>query len=179
MSANRTRLFVALPVPPFDAFLKLPRNGLAEGRWTAADDLHITLRFLGDVSDDRIPEIEDSLSRVRRPRFGIESRGLGVFEKDRQNILYAKIESIKKMTTLCADITDALTKLGFDFGPRPFYPHVTLARFPVRQLLDDYIARHGQRVQASWRADEFRLMESSGADVKSSRFRMIAEYKLT
>lgn len=175
---ERIRLFVALPVPPFDALLKLPRE-YQTGRWTNESDLHVTLRFLGDVVSDRLADIEDALARVRRLRFGIEARGLGVFEKDRQNILYAKIESVRKLTTLCADVTDALTPLGFDFGPRPFNPHITLARFPARQLLDDYIARHGSRVHASWRADDFRLMQSSGSDEKGRHYKTIAEYPLS
>ena len=74
------RLVVALPVPPAAARIlaALPRRGL-NARWVPAEELHITLRFLGDVAAGRVPDVIDALSRVRRPSFSVEVDGLGSF----------------------------------------------------------------------------------------------------
>lgn len=156
------RLFTALTVPDeVRAQLSvLPHKGLDAG-WTHPDDFHITIRFLGDREPDSLPAIEEALLRVRRPSFGVEVRGLGVFENKKQAILHAKVASTRKMETLCADITDTLVPLGLDFGARPFIPHITLARVRGMRGVDDYISRHNGAVAARWSAQEFHLMRSA------------------
>ncbi len=177
------RLFVALPVP--DSLKRvvaaLPRKGVA-ARWTHPDDLHITLRFLGEVEEARIEEIDAELGRVRRPPLGVELQGLGFFDVKKNPVLYARVESVRKLTTLCAEITDVLTPLGFDFGTRPYAPHVTLARFDDLSALQHYIRTlpaQGGAFRAGWQAPEFGLMASGGPDQAGRRYRILANYPLT
>jgi 2'-5' RNA ligase len=134
MDDPRTRLFVALPLPVQGARLlaDLPRAGI-DGKWSHPDDLHITLRFLGDLAPESLPDIKSALARVRRPPFGVEIAGLGFFDNKRGTVLYARVDSTRKMNALCGDITDALTPLGFDFSLRPFVPHITLARLKIHE----------------------------------------------
>jgi len=176
---NNKRLFVALPVPTHAAAKldALPLKGI-DARWTSSADYHITLRFLGDVAPDRLPDIVAALRRVRRTPFGIEVRGLGVFEKDRQSILHAHIESVRKVTTLCADITDVLTPLGFDFGPRPFTPHVTLARCKNSAAPANYASKYGKSLRIQWDATSFALMESGGIADNAARYSVLESFSL-
>lgn len=173
------RLFVALPVPSgfISQLRELPYKGL-EGKWNHKDDLHITIRFLGEVEENQIIDITDALNKVRRPQFSIEVSGLNVFDNKRQSILYANIASTKKLTTLCAEITDVLTPLGFDFGTRPYKPHITLIRLKNPHGIDKYINQHGKKINSSWRATGFKLMESSSADEKGCHYKTLADYGL-
>lgn len=173
------RLFTALPIPSSASrgLQDLPRRGI-DARWSHPDDYHITIRFLGEVESGLVPAIESALARVRRPPFGVEVRGTGLFENKQQAVLYAMIESTRKLTALCADITAALTPLGFDFGTRPFVPHITLARLNRRHGIEDYMRRNRNEPRASWRADDFRLMQSGNADTQGRHYTTLSSWPL-
>ena len=162
------RLSVALPVPP-DALRRLadlPRRGL-DAEWVARDEPHITLRFLGDVMPDRAVEIAAALSRVRRPAFSVEIDGIACFADRSPGILYASVASVRRVTALCADITETLAPLGFDFGARPYVPHITLARLSSRRGVEAWLARHGRTLRLRWSATLFQLLRPPGAIVRS------------
>ena len=175
----KTRLFVALPVSdPFrDLAAALPRQGL-DARWTHPDDLHITIRFLGDIDPERAGQATEALERVRRPPFHVDIAGLDIFDNRRNTVLYARVESTRKLTALCGDVTDALAPLGLDFGARPFIPHVTLARLNGQQGLESYIRRHAKAVTAHWQAASFALMRSSALDENGRHYNILSEYAL-
>lgn len=179
MTETKARLFVALGVPAAAAadLLKIPRTGL-DARWLHPDDLHITLRFLGDLEPDRIPAIQRALASVRRPPFGVEIGGLGFFDQKREGILYARIDSIRKLNALCGDVTDVLTPMGFDFGLREFVPHITLARLKHARGLSQFIEKQGKIRIQGWEAEEFSLMQSGGLDSAGRRYSALAHYPL-
>jgi RNA 2',3'-cyclic 3'-phosphodiesterase len=179
MDDSHIRLFVALPVPERCARLLagLPRAGL-DGKWSVAGDLHVTLRFLGDLPPESVPDIKSALARVRRPPFGIEVSGLGFFDNKRGAVLYARVDSTRKMNALCGDVTDALTPLGFDFGLRPFVPHITLARLKNARNVIQYIEKQEENVKTGWQAGAFHLMQSAAPDGADLRYSTLAEYPL-
>jgi RNA 2',3'-cyclic 3'-phosphodiesterase len=179
MDEPRIRLFVALPVPERCARLLsgLPRAGL-DGKWSHPGDLHITLRFLGDLPPASVPDIKNALARVRRPAFGVEVAGLGLFDNRRGGVLYARVDSTRKMNALCGDVTDALTPLGFDFGLRPFIPHITLVRLKNVRNATQYIEKQEKNVKTNWQADAFCLMQSGARDKGDRRYSALAEYQL-
>src|SRR5262249_13397188 len=100
-------LFVAISVPADAAarLTEIPRAGI-DARWSHPDDFHITLRFLGDLGPGMIPRITEALGRVRRPSFGVEIGRLGYFDQKRGAVLYAGIDSTRKLNALCGDVTD-------------------------------------------------------------------------
>jgi 2'-5' RNA ligase len=179
MDSGTVRLFTALDVPQElkNQLAALPRKGL-DAKWSHPDDYHITIRFLGDTDPARVLEIEEVLGRVRSPSFGVEARGLSCFENQRQSILHATVQSVRRMENLCADVADVLTPLGFDFGSRPFVPHITLARIKGLRGLDDYMARHGHSVAARWPAQAFHLMRSASPDATGRRYTVLQTYPL-
>lgn len=175
------KLFVALPVPDSvrEKLAALPRKGV-EGRWVADDDFHITIRFLGDVEDGRVPEILDALTRVRRLPFYIEGQGLSAFYNKNQTVLYGVIASTRKLTALCTDVTDMLTPLGFDFGTRPYLPHLTVARLKTpSKKVENYIKRHGRHLHYRWQATSFSLMQSAPPDEYDRRYRILQKFPLS
>lgn len=173
------RLFIALPIPIAlkDSVRNLPRT--LQGRWLHEDDLHITLRFLGEIEVEKQATIKTALTAVKRPPFFIEADGLNCFHHKDQSILYINIASTKKLTTLCADITDRLTPLGFDFGTRPYIPHVTLARLKKGiKNCDHYTKKNSRQIKTSWQALSFCLMHSGPADEQDCRYQIIENYPL-
>jgi len=177
--SETVRLFVALPVATMleQQVGALPQGGF-KAQWNHGKDLHITLRFLGDLTPDRLPDIQDALEKVRRAPFHIEIAGLGLFENKRQSVLYAAIPSTRKLTALVTDITDRLAPLGFDFGTRPYVPHITLARSKQNQALKSYIKQYDRAIKARWQADDFVLMQSAPPDAQGQRYKYIKFYRL-
>lgn len=100
--------------------------------WVAADNFHLTLKFLGEVPAAGLPEIEAALGAAVAPAepFTLGVRGLGAFPSpERARVIWAgTAEGAGGATSLAARVDEALERLGFAREPRPFTPHVTLGR---------------------------------------------------
>lgn len=175
--------------------LRVPRT-LTGARLVTAADMHITLRYLGGVPDDRLAALDAVLATVRRKRFTLVAAGLDAFVRPDGVVLYVPVESVRPVMDLCTQVTDRLGGLGFDFGLRPYRPHITLARGAAGMLGGcgaDFLRRGGRGLRAAWRVDEFMLYESGapaladegpyeGADgvddVRGGAYRLRAVYPL-
>lgn len=106
-------------------------NGL---RFTDPNQTHVTLKFLGEVSNERIPELESALETAvtesRVSPFETEYGGLGVFPSlEYISVLWLGVcEGSSKMTRLQEAIERKTVELGFDPENHEFTPHVTIAR---------------------------------------------------
>jgi RNA 2',3'-cyclic 3'-phosphodiesterase len=130
------RLFVAInPTPEArrswtDALEPLRRLDWPV-RWVAADALHLTLAFLGNVGDERVDEIAAALAEVaaRTQPFTMHVRGLGAFpDVRRPRLLWLGIEPDPPLLALQREVADRLQRLGFEPDVRTFSPHITVAR---------------------------------------------------
>jgi RNA 2',3'-cyclic 3'-phosphodiesterase len=124
------RLFVAVGLPDVmkDTILRL-RDAELGVRWTPRDQLHLTLRFIGQVDEQQTQRIVGSLGEVAAPSFLLSSPHLHVFPNLRKpRIIHAVIQEDGKLTRLVADLTRALRTAGVEDDVRTFRPHVTLAR---------------------------------------------------
>jgi 2'-5' RNA ligase len=174
------RLFTALNVSEIlkKQYSALPRFGLDNPHWSHPDDLHITLRFLGEVEEERVPLIEQALENIRVKSFNVTARNLNMFDKKRQAVLYAAIENQKKIFHLTAEITDRLMPLGFVFSERSFTPHITLARLKNPQGLEAYIKYNGNQLHSSWEINNFTLYQSSDPENSGPRYKALKTYPL-
>lgn len=175
------RLFVALKVSDSlkQQAQELPRTGLDSPRWSHPDDLHITLRFLGDVEDNRFSSIVDMFSCIHAVKFSLVVKGLAVFNRKNQRVLYAPVESARAVTNLSAEVTDRLEKIGFAFSKQPYTPHVTLARLNNAGSVEHYLKKHALRIRAEWAVDSFHLFRSADPDSRGSRYRALAAFPLS
>lgn len=130
------RLFVALDVPEeiHDALAALIRRfeSICRGaRWIRAENLHVTLKFIGEVEEAKLPAIEASLSQVNsRDPFEIEFHHFGFFPNERRpRVFWVGMESGPSMAELSAEIDSNLQPLGVPHEEKDFQPHLTLARF--------------------------------------------------
>ncbi len=178
---DHIRLFAALKVSNqlMQQIASLPRKGLDSPRWSHSEDLHITLRFVGDVAEEQLPAILETLEGVRVKIFKIVVRGLDIFEKKHQRILYAPVESARMVTHLSAEITERLQKAGLVFTEQHYTPHVTIARLKSRSGLLDYVMHHKKKIYAEWETGSFTLFRSAEPNETGKRYTALKEYKLT
>lgn len=124
------RLFVALPLPE-DTRERLAGLGfgLKGVRWVPPENLHITLRFIGEVEEGLAREIDAALLDLRAPAFSLGLSGLGLFGTGaKMRILWAGVEKSPALLTLRGRIEAALRPLGLAPDGRNYSPHITLAR---------------------------------------------------
>lgn len=124
------RLFVALSLT---AEIRQRLAGLSGGvpgaRWTEPDNLHLTLRFIGEVPEDVAVDIDAALAELRTPAFELTLDGVGVFGTGRRaRVLWAGVERNEALGHLQAKVESAVVRCGLPAEERKFSPHVTLAR---------------------------------------------------
>ena len=125
------RLFTALGLPDdLRARLTALQGGIDSARWVAPHNLHITLRFIGEVAEDRAHDIVAALDRIRTGPFPVTVSGTGRFgSDDRTRALWAGVERTDALVALHEKIDRALINAGLAPESRKYTPHVTLARF--------------------------------------------------
>jgi 2'-5' RNA ligase len=108
------------------------RRAIPEVRWVAPDNIHLTVKFLGDIDPSRVDPIANALEQALTlfPRFTINAKGLGVFpDLRRPRVLWVGLEG-GQLAKLAAQVEVALEPLGFLPEARGFQPHLTIGRWP-------------------------------------------------
>jgi 2'-5' RNA ligase len=111
---------------------QLIKDGFQEIRWMKADNLHITLKFLGDTAFEKISVLKDKIDHVCATTlsFELSYEKMGVFPGwANPRILWLGFERPAQLRTLAEKIETACIKLGFEQEKRPFSPHLTIGRF--------------------------------------------------
>ncbi len=138
------RLFIAIELPgAVKERLSLLCGGVPGARWLRTDQMHLTLKFIGEVDGPRFDDIRGALERVREAPCTISISGVGLYGKLRQpRVLWAGVAPGEPVIRLHGAIEKALSGLGVAPDERKYRPHVTLARFKngrgrrVRQFLE-------------------------------------------
>jgi 2'-5' RNA ligase len=152
------RLFVAIALPEdLRARLAGLQQGLPAARWVDPDNLHLTLRFIGEADSDQAQDLDAALSQVRAERFAVSLAGIGCFGQGRKTrALWAGVAPAAELDRLRRRVEQAVQSAGFAPEGRKFKAHVTLARFKgdPGPRLHDYLACH-----ASFGAEAFEVRE--------------------
>jgi 2'-5' RNA ligase len=122
-------------------------------RWIAPANFHFTLKFLGNIAEDKIDPVARALELHLHlfPRFTINAKGLGVFpDLKRPRILWVGLAG-KELATLASRVETAVEPLGFAPEKRAFKPHLTVGRW--RQF-DGSSRKLGAEVER-WKSYEF------------------------
>lgn len=172
------RLFVAIPISADlrNRLARLPK-ALEGALWVAPEQLHLTLRFIGNTPEQQLPRLEAALRSVRFSPMALRVTGLGTFPNLRQpRILFARVAPAAALMSLRAGIEDALGRAGIEEDDRPFRPHITLARLrtPAPAAVRRFV--RNTEIEAVFVAAEVRLyaseLQSAGA-----RHRVIADFR--
>ncbi|MEM2905754.1 MAG: RNA 2',3'-cyclic phosphodiesterase [Candidatus Bathyarchaeia archaeon] len=134
-------------------------------RPVSAENLHITVRFLGDSSPGMVRSVEAAMEELHVAPFVVELRGLGFFEDSKYiTVIWAGIkEGAAELATLFNMLEPKLERAGFRREPRGFSPHLTIARVKAvrdRAALLDYIARKADYTFGTFTAQSLKLKKS-------------------
>jgi len=172
------RLFAALEIPStvrenLAALLESLRAVSPQTRWVRPQNLHVTLKFMGEVPETKLAVTCSALAGVRSDQpVTLDFRGLGLFPNEKHpRVFWAGIDASPNLKTLAADLERAMEKLGIPREQRPFSPHLTLARFEppgLPEKLRSAIQENAAREFGSFRTNQCHLIESklkpSGAE---------------
>jgi len=116
------------------------------------ENIHLTLKFLGDVSASKLEEVESALSQVTFPQFSLEVRGSGAFPNlKRMNVIWVGIgEGWSQIELIFEQTEKLLHQLGFSRETRPFSPHITVARVKSGRKRDEIAAFLGHLTDESF-----------------------------
>jgi 2'-5' RNA ligase len=142
-------------------------------RWVRAENLHVTLKFIGEAAPEKLNGVRGALMAVRsNSPVDMTFRGLGFFPNDkRPKVFWAGIAASRTLAALAAGIDGALSARGIPRETREFAPHLTLARFEppgMHESLRGAIQAAQSRDFGAFQTREFHLIESktkpSGAE---------------
>jgi 2'-5' RNA ligase len=141
------RLFTAIDLPAsVKDQLTLLLSGLPGAKWVKRPQLHLTLRFIGEVETPKFKAIGDTLREVQAQAFEMRLNGVGRFPaKGTPRVLWVGVDETPPLLTLYQQIEGALAKLDYPPEERPFSAHITLARFkepPNRDHVERYLTKH-------------------------------------
>ena len=159
------RLFVAIDLPnQAQAELLALQTQLPGARWVPAEQLHLTLRFLGDVEDTVIPLLTAALAGVQETPFDLSLHGVGHFPpRTHPKVLWTGVSPCEQLSSVQQQIESAVQSVGLPAEERPFSPHITLARLketPTAAVLD-FEQRHHQFRYGPLAVTAFHLYEST------------------
>lgn len=181
MSETTMRLFTALSLPDEVARpLMLLQAGVPGARWQTREQLHLTLRFIGEVDGAEAIAIDDALAAITAPGFTLELKGVGSFGSKYPRDLWAGVAANEALLHLNRKIESALQRIGLPAEPRKFTPHVTLARLKAAPpgAVMDYLTDHALYASGPFPVSAFGLF-SSKLTSDGSLYRVERSYPLS
>jgi 2'-5' RNA ligase len=159
------RLFIAVDLP------EVIRNslgnmsfGIPGARWVDPQQIHLTVRFIGEVEGATFLDIKTVLEQVRLEPFSLALKGVGHFPpRGKPRVLWVGIEQSQPLQSLKKRIDTTLAGVGLEPEGRKFSPHITLARLknsPVQKVAN-FLAGNGLFSQEPFEVSDFKLYSST------------------
>jgi RNA 2',3'-cyclic 3'-phosphodiesterase len=138
----------------------------ADVKFVERENIHLTLKFLGNISTSKVAQVKNALTQVKFRPFPLEIRGMGAFPNlKRMNVIWigvgegwSSVEEIYEQTEML------LHSVGFNRETRQFSPHITIARVRSGRKRDevaDFLCHLGEEVLGTFRVNQVRLKEST------------------
>jgi len=183
------RCFIALDMPEaikdsIGAIIEKIMVSARGVRWVPPLNLHMTLKFLGEVNEESVPAIKAALSEVavRSAPFSVTVRGAGAFPNPKHpNILWIGMEGPEELKMLYRGIDDAMSGLGFKRENRDFSPHITIGRVKDKKGIEPVIKELDNFRDASFGSVEVRevLLMKSELKQAGAEYSKVAVFKLS
>jgi 2'-5' RNA ligase len=157
------RLFVAIRPPETIRDLVIDEmDESADFRWQDDGQLHLTLRFIGEVERPVADDLAAALGRIAAPKLDLRISGTGRFEQRNSGALWAGVEPKPPLAALAAKVERICQSAGLEPERRAFHPHITLARWKGRRTreVQAFLERTRGLASEPWHAEEFILNES-------------------
>ena len=149
-------------------------------RWQDDEQLHLTLRFIGEVDRPQADDLADALGRMRAERFQLRIAGVGRFEQRRAGALWAGVEPREPVAALASKVERVCQQVGLEPERRAFHPHITLARWKGRRTreVQDFLERRRGLSSDAFDVDCFILFESR-LSRHGAHYEEVASYPLS
>jgi 2'-5' RNA ligase len=174
------RLFVALALPDSVAeSLLILQGGVPGARWSQREQLHLTLRFIGEVDGRDAAAIDDALAAIHASHFTLELKGVGEFGGKSPRALWTGVRENATVLHLQRNIESALQRVGLPAEERKFAPHVTLARLrgAPRDRVITFLVSHALYASSPFEVNSF-ILYSSRMTPNGSIYRPERSYAL-
>jgi 2'-5' RNA ligase len=157
------RLFVAIRPPEAIRDLLVDAMDVgADFRWQNDEQLHLTLRFVGEIDRPLANDLADGLGRIRSAPLKLRIAGLGRFNQRNSGALWAGVEPKPPLAALAAKVERICQSAGLAPERRAFHPHITLARWKGRRTreVQKFLEQKGGLSSEPFIVGEFILFES-------------------
>ena len=193
------RIFIGIDLGPevrgrISRFLEGVQGFAPDARWVHPESLHITLKFIGEQTPERVEAIVERLRRVNSEEFEIRSGGYGFFPTAKApRVFWIGIHAGPQLAELAESIDVATVELGIPREDRPYSPHLTLARASGRSgspkwrkgdgpnsafaVLEKRLAAMGELEFGTMTAHEFILYQSQ-LSPKGSKYTKLQRFRL-
>lgn len=175
------RLFIAIrPPEPIRDLLIDAMTESPDFRWQDDDQLHLTLRFVGEVDEPIADDLADALTRIRYDRFELRISGMGLFEQRSSGALWAGVEPKRPVAALSSKIERTCQQVGLEPERRAYHPHITIARWKGRRSREaQNFLEHARGLSSGpFSVDEFILFESR-LTRHGAHYEELANYRLS
>jgi RNA 2',3'-cyclic 3'-phosphodiesterase len=176
------RLFAALPIPDnvADQIGRVQR-GIERAKWSPRENLHVTLRFMGDMHEREAEDVDAALGEIRVAPFELELAGVDFFGGDEPHAIWLGLKANPILLNLQKQCERACRKAGLEPDPRVYTPHVTICylprHFPIATVIN-FQQDNNLFIAPTWTADRFYLYASRTQGAGPSRYSIEAEYPL-
>lgn len=174
------RLFVALAIPDAVAqSLMLIQGGVPGARWQRREQLHLTLRFIGEVDGRDAAMLDDALAAIEAPGFSLQLHGVGQFGNRQPHTLWTGLRQSEALEHLQRKIDTAIRRVGQPQDAHKFTPHVTVARLrnPEGGKVIEWLTHNALFTSAEFPVRAFHLY-SSRLSADGSVYAMERDYSL-
>jgi 2'-5' RNA ligase len=175
------RLFVAIDVPDqARRDLTALCNGVPGAKWVQPEQMHLTMRFIGEVDGAKGRDVASALGEIDAPSFELGLAGVGSFgDRRAAKVLWAGVQAGPELARLQSKIETALQRIGLPPERRKFHPHITLARLngAPEQRVAEYLRAHSAFASPPFEAESF-VLYSSFLSQSGALHRVEASYPL-
>jgi 2'-5' RNA ligase len=163
------RVFIAVDIPDeirktLGDLQREMRPLTSSARWVAPESIHITLKFVGEIPEKRLEDIDSALRGLTWKPFTITVRGVGFFPGTRSpRVFWAGMEA-PTMEGLAEQLDTLMERLGFEKEKRAFRPHLTLARAKDTRIDSSLVsaaAKYEEHAFGSFSVDRVFLFKST------------------
>ena len=158
------RLFIAVDLPEtIKNNLSLMAFGIPGAKWVAPEQLHLTVRFIGEVDGGLFHDIKEILDEIHFASFSLQLKGVGYFPpRGAPRVLWIGLDKSEPLQLLRKKIDTALLRARIEPEGRKYSPHITLARLknsPVNKIAN-FLSGNGLFSQEPFQVEDFKLYSS-------------------
>ncbi|SCA62435.1 RNA 2',3'-cyclic phosphodiesterase [Chlamydiales bacterium SCGC AG-110-M15] len=173
-------LFLAIDIPSeVKKALTALCYGIPETNWILEEKFHITLRYLGELSDHLRLDLQESLHEIEMKKFSIKLKGLGHFSKKHGGVIWVGIENDENLQNLRKKTDRLLSGNNIPKDRASYIPHASIGYYKKRYAFEvaDHLKQHQLFQSDSFSVDHFSLYESHRGS-KGSHYYKLESYLL-